>query len=69
MRLLLYNGAAVNTPDPRGRTALWAACFCADAAVLRMLLDAGADVKMGDAGPLPLLHTASDIGENPRIHI
>lgn len=69
VRLLLDNGAAVNTPDPRGRTALWAACFCADAAVLKMLLDAGADVKLGDAGPLPLLHTASDIAENPRITI
>lgn len=69
VRLLLDRGAAVNVPDSHGRTALWAACFAADAEALKMFLEAGADVKMGDAGPVPLLHLASDVADNPGVII
>jgi ankyrin repeat protein len=60
VRLLLSRGADVNVVSQRGRTALQAAARSdGSAAIVRLLLDAGADAKAADGSKANTLHAAA----------
>jgi ankyrin repeat protein len=60
VRLLLSRGADVNGASQRGRTALQAAARSdGSAAIVRLLLDAGADAKAVDGSKANALHAAT----------
>ena len=51
---LLAKGADINAVDEDGWTALYRACYNSEAASALFLIEAGADVNMGDEKPLGL---------------
>ena len=61
LRLLLENGADVNTRDADGRNALYYALFTEDSkrSIAQLLLEAGADIEQLDTDGYRLLHHAA----------
>jgi ankyrin repeat protein len=60
VNFLLGRGADPNLPNSHGTTAIWAASFKGDSAMIRVLIGAGADVEIADQeyGITPLIAAA-----------
>ena len=64
VKMLLDQGADVNTCDSRGKTALMYAASADNAECVDVLLEAGADVNMSDARGITALMEASSAGNS-----
>ena len=64
VKMLLDQGADVNTCDSRGKTALMYAAWIDNAECIDVLLEAGADVNMSDARGMTALMEASSAGNS-----
>lgn len=68
LRLLLENGADINTPDTEGGSAFLSICFWADVEMLKLMLEHGGNITATDnIGFTPLFHSASKNGNEAAV--